>query len=177
MIHRDVTPANIIITPEGTAKLMDFGLALAANDLRLTSAGVAVGSAWYMSPEQVRAADQLDARTDIYAMGAILHEMLTGKKLFDADGSFAVMRAQMETVPQPPSALNPEVPTALDEVVARALAKDPAARFQSAGEFRIVLEAALAECGSPAPRQELRPHRTRYAGTRYGLGFQAILAP
>jgi len=157
VIHRDVTPANIIISPEGTAKLTDFGLALAANDLRLTSAGVAVGSAWYMSPEQVRAADRLDARTDLYAMGAILHEMLTGRKLFDADGSFAVMRAHMEAVPQPPSAFNPEVPTALDEVVARALAKDPAARFQSADEFRIALEAAIAGMRPTDAAPEIKP--------------------
>jgi serine/threonine-protein kinase len=157
VIHRDVTPANIIITPEGATKLTDFGLALAANDLRLTGAGVAVGSAWYMSPEQVRAVDQLDARTDLYAMGAILHEMLTGRKLFDADGSFAVMRAQMETVPQPPGAFNPEVPTALDEVVARALAKDPAARFQSADEFRIALEAAIAGMQPTGAAPEIKP--------------------
>ena len=143
VVHRDVTPANILITPEGVAKLTDFGLARAITDLHLTATGVAVGSAWYMSPEQVKAVDELDPRTDIYATGAVLHEMLTGRKLFDADGSFAVMSAQVEVIPQPPSAYNDEVPTALDEVVARALAKDPAARFQSADEFRLGLEAAV----------------------------------
>jgi serine/threonine-protein kinase len=102
-----------------------------------------MGSPWYMSPEQVRAVGELDARTDIYATGAVLYEMLTGRKLFDADGSFAVMRAQIEVVPQPPSAYNPEVPAALDEVVVRALAKDPTARFRSASEFRLALEAAV----------------------------------
>ena len=157
VIHRDVTPANIIITPSGTAKLTDFGLALAANHLRLTSAGVAVGSAWYMSPEQVRAADQLDVRTDIYATGAVLHELLTGRKLFDAEGSFAVMRGQLEAIPQPPSALNLEVPAALDAVVARALAKDPAARFQTAREFRVVLAAALEGMCSSGAVLELQP--------------------
>jgi serine/threonine-protein kinase len=145
VIHRDVTPANIIITPEGTARLTDFGLALPINDPRMTRSGVPVGSAWYMSPEQVKALDQLDARADLYAMGAVLHEMLTGRKLFDEDGTFAVMCAQMEAVPQPPSAFNPEVPTALDEVVGRALAKDPRVRFQRASEFRIALDAATVE--------------------------------
>ena len=138
-----MSPANIIITLEGIAKLTDFGLARAATDLRLTTSGVAVGSRWYMSPEQVRAVDPLDARTDIYAMGAVLHEMLTGKKLFEANGSFEVMRAQMETIPLPPSAHNPKVPAALDAVVARAVAKDPAARFQSAGEFRLTVATAF----------------------------------
>jgi serine/threonine-protein kinase len=143
VIHRDVKPANIIIDPSGVAKLTDFGLALAVNDLRLTNAGAPVGSAWYMSPEQVRGAHELDARTDIYAVGAVVHEMFTGRKLFKGDGPFAVMCAQIEEIPQQPSALNPEIPAALDSVVAQALAKDALARFQSANEFRIALEAGL----------------------------------
>jgi serine/threonine-protein kinase len=155
VIHRDVAPANIIITPDGTAKLTDFGLARTVSDPHLTTTGVAVGSAWYMSPEQVKALDELDERTDIYAMGAVLHEMLTGKKLFEADGSFAVMCAQVETVPQPPSASNPEVPVALDTVVAKALAKDPAARFQSAREFRSAMDAAVKSQLAAAPVRSL----------------------
>jgi serine/threonine-protein kinase len=156
VIHRDVKPANIIITPLGTAKLMDFGLALAVNDTRLTGTGVAVGSAWYMSPEQVRA-DRLDARSDIYAMGAVLHEMLTGKKLFDVDGSFEVMQAQMEAIPRPPSALNSDVSPVLDGILAQALAKDPAARFQTANEFGIVLKAALGEMCSAGTGPKTMP--------------------
>ena len=155
VIHRDVTPANIIITPEGTAKLTDFGLALTAGS-HLPSAGVAVGSAWYMSPEQVRGVTQPDARTDLYAMGAVLHEMLTSRKLFDADGSFAVLRAQMVEVPRPPSAFNRDVPAALDEIIARTLAKDPAARFQSADEFRIALDGAIAEMRPPGAVSEIK---------------------
>lgn len=161
VVHRDVSPANIIITPEGTAKLTDFGLARAATDLSLTTTGVAMGSPWYMSPEQVRAVRELDARTDIYAMGAVLYEMLTGRKLFDADGSFAVMCAQMEAVPRPPSAYNPEVPTALDEVVARALAKDPTARFQSAGGFRLALEAAVGRMRPSGAASSCKPASKR----------------
>ncbi len=170
VVHRDVSPANIIITPDGTAKLTDFGLARAANDLKLTTTGVAMGSPWYMSPEQVKAVGELDARTDIYAMGAVLFEMLTGGKLFDADGAFAIMRAQMETVPQPPSEYNSEVPAALDEVIARALAKDPAARFQSAGEFHLALEASVGrmpEFETAANRKPSsapsKPHPARFA--------------
>jgi serine/threonine-protein kinase len=165
VIHRDVTPANIIITPEGTAKLTDFGLARGVTDLRVTNAGVAVGSPWYMSPEQIRAVEEPDARTDIYSMGAVLYEMLTGRKMFDADGSFALMCAQMEEVPKAPGTFNPAVPAKLDEVVAKALAKDRDARFPSAGEFRLALEAALGEgpvvpaarISEPAPKT-VKPH-------------------
>jgi len=163
VVHRDVSPANIIITPRGTAKLTDFGLARGATDLSLTTVGVAMGSPWYMSPEQVRAAGEIDPRADIYGMGAVLYEMITGRKMFDADGSFAVMRAQMEVVPQPPSAYNPELPTALDEVVARALAKDPTARFQSAGGFRLALEAAMGRIRPSDAASSCKPASKRNA--------------
>jgi serine/threonine-protein kinase len=152
VIHRDVAPANIIITQGRTVKLTDFGLARAETDLRLTSSGVPVGSPWYMSPEQVRGIGIIDARSDLYAVGAVLHEMLTGKKLFDVDGAFAVMRAQVEATPKLPSAWNRAVPPVVDEIVRRALAKDPANRFQSAEEFRAAVEIALfdsAPVGAP----------------------------
>jgi eukaryotic-like serine/threonine-protein kinase len=144
VIHRDVAPANIIITRDRVAKLTDFGLARGPADLRLSTSGAPIGSFWYMSPEQVKGVEPIDARTDIYAMGAVLHEMLTGAKLFDADGAFAVMQAHVGTVPAPPSARNPKTPAALDAIVCRALAKDPAARFQSAEDFRIALTRAVA---------------------------------
>jgi serine/threonine protein kinase len=145
VIHRDVAPANIIITQERTAKLTDFGLARSETDLRLTSSGVPVGSPWYMSPEQVRGIGVIDARTDLYAVGAVLHEMVTGKKLYDVDGAFAVMRAQVEATPKLPSAWNRAVPPVVDEIVRRALAKDPASRFQSAEDFRAAVEIALSD--------------------------------
>ena len=140
IIHRDVAPANIIITPERVAKLTDFGLARGSTDVRLSTSGAPLGSPWYMSPEQIRGTGAVDGRTDIYAMGAVLHEMLTGGKLFVAEGSFAVMRAHVEAEPDPPSLRNPEVPAALDEIVRKAVAKDPARRFQTADEFRLALQ-------------------------------------
>jgi hypothetical protein len=139
IIHRDVAPANIIVTPERIAKLTDFGLARGATDLRLSTSGIPLGSPWYMSPEQVRGTGALDGRTDLYSMGAVLYEMLTGAKLFDVEGAFAVMRAHVETEPPLPSARNPKVPAALDEIVRKAVAKDPAMRFQSAAEFGLAL--------------------------------------
>lgn len=140
VVHRDVSPANIIVTREGVAKLTDFGLARGEGDLRLSTSSVPVGSPWYMSPEQVKCSRELDARTDLYAVGAVLHEMLTGRKLFEAVGAFAVMRAQVEAEPQRPGAINANIPGVLDQIVGKALAKDPAQRFASAGDFRIALE-------------------------------------
>ena len=127
------------------AKLTDFGLARGATDVRLSTSGAPLGSPWYMSPEQVKGSRrQLDARTDIYAMGAVLHEMLTGGKLFEAEGAFAVMRAHVEAEPHPPSSRNPKVPAALDEIVRKAVAKDPAMRFQIGGR----IPAGVAACGA-----------------------------
>ncbi|MCU1233511.1 MAG: serine/threonine protein kinase [Candidatus Solibacter sp.] len=144
VIHRDVAPANMIVTPDGVLKLMDFGLARGETDLRLSATGVPIGSPWYMSPEQVKAIGPMDARTDIYATGAVFHEMLTGTKLFDVEGAFSVMRAHVEAVPVPPSTRNAAIPVALDAIVAKAVAKDPAMRFQSADEFRLALQDAVA---------------------------------
>jgi serine/threonine-protein kinase len=140
VIHRDVAPANIIITPDLVAKLTDFGLARGDADLRLTNSGAPLGSPWYMSPEQVRGTGTLDARTDLYSVGAVLHEMLTGAKLFAVEGAFAVMRAHVEQEPAPPSSLNPKVPAALDAIVRKAVAKDPSQRFTSADDFRLALQ-------------------------------------
>jgi hypothetical protein len=142
VVHRDVAPSNIIITPEGTAKLTDFGLARTEGDLRLTGSGAPIGSPWYMSPEQVTGSSAVDPRSDIYSMGAVLSEILTGRKAFNADSAFAVMRAHVETAPEPPSRRNRGVPPCYDAIVLKAMAKEPAGRYQSADEFREALEKA-----------------------------------
>jgi serine/threonine-protein kinase len=171
VIHRDVAPSNIIITRDLVAKLTDFGLARGATDLRLSTSGVPLGSPWYMSPEQVRGNGTLDGRTDLYAMGAVLHEMLTGGKLFEVEGAFAVMRAQVESEPVLPSARNPDVPAALDDIVRKALAKDRAMRFQSADEFRLALQNvgadSLIEAASPS--ETVPPTETQVPAQRRGL--------
>ncbi|PTL78172.1 serine/threonine-protein kinase [Vitiosangium sp. GDMCC 1.1324] len=139
LVHRDVTPHNVLLSFDGAVKLTDFGIAKAGN--KLTQPGVLKGKFAYMSPEQSRG-EAVDSRTDVFALGVVLWEMLTGGRLFDGDSELAVLRAVQESVIAPPARLNPDVPEDLDEVVSIALDRDPEARYQSAGE----LERALAQC-------------------------------
>jgi serine/threonine-protein kinase len=139
LVHRDVTPHNVLLSLDGAVKLTDFGIAKAGN--KLTQPGVLKGKFAYMSPEQARG-EAVDARTDVFALGIVLWEMLTGGRLFDGDSELAVLRAVQESAIASPARLNPDVPEDLDKVVATALDRDPAARFQSAAE----LERALAQC-------------------------------
>ncbi len=135
IIHRDISPANIFLTAGGIVKIIDFGLAKAATDLRLTREGSPVGAAHYMSPEQIRGAQDIDVRTDVYSAGVVLYELLVGKKPFEGDSAFTIMKAHTEEAPSSPTAINPEIPNALSAIVLRALAKKPEARFQSADAF------------------------------------------
>ncbi len=136
--HRDIKPANIMITSHGLVKLMDFGIAKFNNDQQLTRPGTTVGSLYYMSPEQVRG-DTVDTRSDIYSFGVTLYQMLTGRRPFQGESAYSVLTAQLNEAPVPPAQLNPTLPTGLNEVVLRAMAKAPEARFQSAEEFRQAL--------------------------------------
>jgi serine/threonine-protein kinase len=145
VVHRDITPANIMINTDGAVKLMDFGLAKSQRDVQLTREGVAVGSVHYMSPEQVRGQQELDNRSDLYSAGAVLYEMLCRQRVFDATDGFAIMRAHVEKQPIPPVQLNRDIPPQLNDLVLRALAKDPIQRFRSAAEFRQGLERCRAE--------------------------------
>jgi eukaryotic-like serine/threonine-protein kinase len=140
VVHRDVTPGNLIVTPDGRVKLTDFGLAKSLGDYQLTSDGDIVGSLYYMPPEQIRRQTEPDPRSDIYSAGAVLYELLTGKKLFDLTDRLSLMLAQVQKQPVPPLDLAPEIPPELNAIVLKALSKDPEQRFQSAGEFRWALE-------------------------------------
>ncbi|MFY0575156.1 protein kinase domain-containing protein [Cystobacter fuscus] len=139
LVHRDVTPHNVLLSFDGAVKLTDFGIAKAGN--KLTQPGVLKGKFAYMAPEQARG-EEVDARTDVFALGVVLWELLTGGRLFDGESDVAVLRAVQESVIVPPARLNPDVPELLDEVVCTALEREPSARYQSAGE----LERALAQC-------------------------------
>lgn len=134
VIHRDIKPANIMLLPDGTVKLLDFGIARPATETHLTQTGAAIGSLHYMSPEQIRGLP-VDARTDIYSMGVTLYEMITGLRPFNGDDMYAVMRAHIENQPHPPELINPAVTPELSDVVRRALMKDRDQRFQTADEF------------------------------------------
>lgn len=140
VVHREVTPANIILTPDGTVKLTGFGLAKAATDSQLTRVGSVLGSLEYMSPEQVKGAGALDGRTDIYSLGAVLYETVTGKTPFHTESQFDLMVAHVSKAPAPPSEMNAALSPELDRVILKALAKDPAHRFQTAKELRDALQ-------------------------------------
>jgi len=139
VIHRDIKPANILIAAGVVVKLTDFGIARPSGASRLTGTGLAVGTLAYMSPEQIRSG-QIDARSDIYSLGIMFYEMVTGRRPILADTEHAMMNAQLNVMPPDPAAVNPKVPEALSAAIMRALAKEPGSRFQTALEFQATLQ-------------------------------------
>ena len=159
VIHRDVSPANLMVTENGLVKLMDFGVAKSLGDLRLTDGGSMIGSLYYMSPEQVKGSTDPDPRSDIYSAGAILYEIVTGKKPFDYQDRFSLMVAQVEEQPRLPSLIDPELPGALDDIILRALAKEPGHRYSSAKDFLAALEIIGHPAATSAPKPQARSKR------------------
>ena len=150
LVHRDIKPANIMLTDTGGVKVVDFGIARAQAGEALTRAGAVLGSPAYMAPEQITGSP-VDARTDLYSLGVALYQMLTGTPPFAGDDQFAVLQRHLSEIPAPPSALRPGVPTQVDQVVARLLAKDPAARPQTAEDAAQLITGANTGGRAPVP--------------------------
>ncbi len=145
IVHRDVKPVNVLIDVTGRAVLSDFGIAkVLQTSAVLTQSGAGVGTPEYMSPEQCRGSTLVDARADIYALGVMLYEMLTGHTPFEADNYTALAHSHIYEAVPPPSKRNPRISPAVQSVVMKALEKDPAERFQKATDMALALEQAVA---------------------------------
>jgi serine/threonine-protein kinase len=136
VVHRDITPGRLMITPNDGVKVTGFGLAKKPADPQLTQPGIVMGSMHYMSPEQVKGSSELDRRSDIYSLGVVLYEAVTGRKPFDAKSDFEVFMAHVNQEPPPPSSVRAGIPPEMDQIIRTAMAKQPADRFQTAEDFR-----------------------------------------
>ncbi|HWA13822.1 MAG TPA: serine/threonine-protein kinase [Burkholderiales bacterium] len=184
VVHRDIKPPNIMLVGRGRVKIMDFGIArMRSSDLK-TQTGMMLGTPRYMSPEQV-AGRPVDQRSDIFSLGTVLYEMLTGTRLFSGADATEIMYNVAQLRPVPPSRINRQVPAMLDLVVAKALEKDAGERYQDAHQFAADLRACLNELGvhRPEPDRTLPPDRTLRMGAggddktaRLGVDDDATIA-
>lgn len=147
VVHRDIKPQNVLLTPEGQAKVADFGIARASGVEPVTHTSEVLGSAEYLSPEQAQG-KPVDARSDLYSLGAVLYHLLTGRPPFEGDTAVAVAVRQVREPPEPPRRRNPAISPAAEAIVLKLLAKDPDRRFQSAAELRGALLAAQQQIGA-----------------------------
>ena len=134
IVHRDIKPQNIMLFTDGTIKVMDFGIAKSAKEQAYAATDQAIGTVYYISPEQARG-DEVDEKSDIYSVGVMFYEMLTGQKPFDADKPVSIAVMHMNNTPQRPRAINPDIPAGLEEIILRAMEKDPENRYQTAADM------------------------------------------
>jgi eukaryotic-like serine/threonine-protein kinase len=180
IVHRDIKPGNVMLTRAGEVKVMDFGIARAVSDSQMTMTQTAqvIGTAQYLSPEQARG-ERVDARSDLYSTGCLLYELLTGRPPFTGDSPVAIAYQHVKEEPVPPSRIDPEVPPWADAIVLKAMQKDPAMRYQSAGEMRNDIQRALsgAQLAAPMATQTYGPGTRRMGAPTQTVGRTAAIPP
>jgi serine/threonine protein kinase len=163
IVHRDISPSNVIVTYQGTVKILDFGIAKAEGKLVETQQGTLKGKYAYMSPEQALS-EPLDGRSDLFSLGAVLYELLTGVRLFQREGHLALLKAVTEETILPPSMRRPEIPPEMESVVMRALSRQRGERYQSAQEMRRDLDLFLASRTYVPAQSQLQQYLTELFG-------------
>src|SRR2546430_1825710 len=154
LIHRDISPQNVLIGYEGEVKIIDFGIAKAAGKGSKTQAGILKGKFGYMSPEQVRGIP-IDRRSDVFAVGIVLYELLTGERLFVGESDFSTLEKVRNVEIMPPTTYNRRIPDELEAIVLKALAREPEERFQHASELQEELTRFLILSGNMFSRKDL----------------------
>jgi serine/threonine-protein kinase len=178
IVHRDIKPGNVMLTPTGTVKVMDFGIARAVTSgtSTMTQTSAVIGTAQYLSPEQARG-ESVDARSDVYSTGCLLYELLTGQPPFTGDSPVSVAYQHVREDPVPPSRVNPDVTPTIDAIVLKAMAKNPANRYQSAGDMRADLLRAVAGRPVSATPVMSDAQRTELIAAPVGGGNGSMLPP